>query len=409
MAIPSPDATNNEVLDTINPDQDHITIIEPVAKANEIVDTIEPRILSKQQQQVRAVDDNYVNAASLSRFHKDIVNGGTISGGLTLDKKNKSLKNLIYYIKTAYSNNLTSPKWKNFKGLRLQVMEKIRLNNVIWRTWFEQYGIKDVSKRKRPLVCQFANTLEETTNSANLAILEGKYWKRRLESITNEYKKWRELSRKRLKPSQPINFDNLLSRPLNLNYNFTNNNVAGSNSNNSNNNIYAINVEGIQGAQYNNAVNQGSGLNVTNFGENNSENYNHNNNGSSNFNCYSVNNNMGAVVNEYDYNINNSGCYMNANPNNNNSNTSGNFYSNNSGFSGDANNLGGLGSSYNQNQLSSNHHFHHISNSTNKQMTFNNRCRSPSPGLFQDFDLFNFSSDTLFSTHCFGDPKESSM
>lgn len=64
--------------------------------------------------------------------------GASISGGLTLDKANKSLMKLIFYIKTAYSNNLTSPKWKNFKGLKLQVTEKIRINNVIWRSWFEQ-------------------------------------------------------------------------------------------------------------------------------------------------------------------------------------------------------------------------------------------------------------------------------
>lgn len=68
--------------------------------------------------------------------------GCSISGGLTLDKTNKSLKNLMYYIKTAYSNNLTSPKWKSFKGLKLQVTEKIRLNNVIWRSWFEQCNFK---------------------------------------------------------------------------------------------------------------------------------------------------------------------------------------------------------------------------------------------------------------------------
>ena len=63
---------------------------------------------------------------------------GSISGGLTLDKANKSLMKLIFYIKTSYNNNLTSPKWKNFKGLKLQVTEKIRINNVIWRSWFEQ-------------------------------------------------------------------------------------------------------------------------------------------------------------------------------------------------------------------------------------------------------------------------------
>jgi hypothetical protein len=64
--------------------------------------------------------------------------GASISGGLTLDKANTSLMKLIFYIKTSYSNNLTSPKWKNFKGLKLQVTEKIRINNVIWRSWFEQ-------------------------------------------------------------------------------------------------------------------------------------------------------------------------------------------------------------------------------------------------------------------------------
>ena len=51
---------------------------------------------------------------------------------------NKSLKNLIQYIKSAYSPSLASPKWKNFKGLKIPVKEKIRLNNVIWRTWFQQ-------------------------------------------------------------------------------------------------------------------------------------------------------------------------------------------------------------------------------------------------------------------------------
>jgi hypothetical protein len=255
-------------------------------------------------------------------------------------------------------------------------------------------GIKDVSKRKRPLVCQFANTLEETTNSTNLAILEGKYWKRRLESITNEYKKWREISRKRLKPSQPINFDNLLPRALN-----------NSNNNHSNSNLFGFNTSNVDNTNIHNN-NQIYATNTNNLSEIN-VNYN--------YNYYPVNNNM-SVGNVYDYNINhNPGCFTNINTNNAN-NTNGTFYSgqinnnnNNSGFPGDLNNLGNIGSSFNPNQLSSNQHFHHISSTTNKQMTYNNRCRSPSPGLFQDFDLFSFSSDTLFSTHCFEDPKESSM
>ena len=74
----------------------------------------------------------------LKEKHNSLDQCKTISGGLTLDSSNKSLKNLICYIKTSYSNKLNSPKWKNFKGLKLQVPEKIRLNNVIWRNWFEQ-------------------------------------------------------------------------------------------------------------------------------------------------------------------------------------------------------------------------------------------------------------------------------
>lgn len=36
------------------------------------------------------------------------------------------------------SGKIVSPKWKSFKGLRLQWRDKIRLNNAIWRAWFIQ-------------------------------------------------------------------------------------------------------------------------------------------------------------------------------------------------------------------------------------------------------------------------------
>lgn len=35
-------------------------------------------------------------------------------------------------------SNLTSPKWKNFSGSRIQCQDKIRLNNAIWRIWHQQ-------------------------------------------------------------------------------------------------------------------------------------------------------------------------------------------------------------------------------------------------------------------------------
>jgi hypothetical protein len=172
MPIASPDATNNEVpVNTINPehDQDDIAtatprpneklVSDPIvgnsSQTNSIEDTRgvtsavdtenESTAVTRSSAQRRSGANDLntmasgVSGMSLRSLNQLISsNGGSISGGLTLDKRNKSLKNLIHYIKVAYSNNLTSPKWKNFKGLKLQVIEKIRLNNVIWRTWFEQ-------------------------------------------------------------------------------------------------------------------------------------------------------------------------------------------------------------------------------------------------------------------------------
>jgi len=175
MPIASPDALNNEVpVNIINPEN------EEEIKENDAINTNDSKLLKQdqsllnKQSQLNNVNNNSRLTSELTdpppnnqqlkhdqqqqlqhhlhHYHtqqqqqqqqnhiqkQQLQPQRTISGGLTLDKTNKSLKNLIYYIKTAYSNNLTSPKWKNFKGLKLQVIEKIRLNNVIWRTWFEQ-------------------------------------------------------------------------------------------------------------------------------------------------------------------------------------------------------------------------------------------------------------------------------
>ncbi|GLD65858.1 MLX-interacting protein isoform X1 [Lates japonicus] len=53
------------------------------------------------------------------------------------------------------SGKLVSPKWKNFKGLKLLWRDKIRLNNAIWRAWYMQY----VEKRENP-VCHFVTPLD---------------------------------------------------------------------------------------------------------------------------------------------------------------------------------------------------------------------------------------------------------
>uniref|UniRef100_A0A8C5Z8Q9 MLX interacting protein like n=1 Tax=Marmota marmota marmota TaxID=9994 RepID=A0A8C5Z8Q9_MARMA len=77
---------------------------------------------------------------------------------------------------------LVSPKWKNFKGLKLLCRDKIRLNNAIWRAWYIQY----VERRKSP-VCGFVTPLQgpeaDEHRKPEAVVLEGNYWKRRIEVV----------------------------------------------------------------------------------------------------------------------------------------------------------------------------------------------------------------------------------
>jgi hypothetical protein len=45
------------------------------------------------------------------------------------------------------------------------------------------------------MICMFATPLEEDHNKPQAVVLEGKYWKRRLGAIVEEYKKWRKFFR----------------------------------------------------------------------------------------------------------------------------------------------------------------------------------------------------------------------
>ncbi|XP_033833683.1 carbohydrate-responsive element-binding protein-like isoform X1 [Periophthalmus magnuspinnatus] len=108
-----------------------------------------------------------------------------------------TLTRLFECMSLAYSGKIVSPKWKSFKGLRLLWRDKIRLNNAIWRAWFIQY----VEKRKNP-VCGFVSPLEGSEADAHrkpeAIVLEGSYWKRRIEVVIKEYHKWRIYYKKRL-------------------------------------------------------------------------------------------------------------------------------------------------------------------------------------------------------------------
>ncbi|XP_074045526.1 carbohydrate-responsive element-binding protein isoform X2 [Macrotis lagotis] len=111
-----------------------------------------------------------------------------------------TLTRLFECMSLAYSGKLVSPKWKNFKGLKLLCRDKIRLNNAIWRAWYIQY----VQRRKSP-VCGFVTPLQgseaDEHRKPEAVVLEGNYWKRRIEVVMREYHKWRIYYKKRLRKS----------------------------------------------------------------------------------------------------------------------------------------------------------------------------------------------------------------
>uniref|UniRef100_H3CT04 MLX interacting protein like n=1 Tax=Tetraodon nigroviridis TaxID=99883 RepID=H3CT04_TETNG len=119
--------------------------------------------------------------------------GPLSAGSLSIDP---TLTRLFDCMSLAYSGKIVSPKWKSFKGLRLLWRDKIRLNNAIWRAWFIQY----VEKRKNP-VCGFVTPLEgseaDSHRKPEAIVLEGSYWKRRIEVVIKEYHKWRIYYKKR--------------------------------------------------------------------------------------------------------------------------------------------------------------------------------------------------------------------
>ena len=50
---------------------------------------------------------------------------------------------------TDFFSRMTTPKWKDFKGLRLDWKKRIRLNNVIWRAWFREFGHRNRRRAQR--------------------------------------------------------------------------------------------------------------------------------------------------------------------------------------------------------------------------------------------------------------------
>ncbi|KAG7223412.1 hypothetical protein INR49_015515 [Caranx melampygus] len=138
----------------------------------------------------KGYDFDTVNKQTCQTYHF----GKASMSHLSIDA---SLTKLFECMTLAYSGKLVSPKWKNFKGLKLLWRDKIRLNNAIWRAWYMQY----VEKRENP-VCHFVTPLDgsmdlDVHRPAEAIATEGKCWKRRIEIVIREYHKWRTYFKKR--------------------------------------------------------------------------------------------------------------------------------------------------------------------------------------------------------------------
>uniref|UniRef100_A0A669CPF2 MLX interacting protein n=1 Tax=Oreochromis niloticus TaxID=8128 RepID=A0A669CPF2_ORENI len=153
----------------------------------------------------KGYDFDTVNKQTCQTYHF----GKASSSHFSIDA---SLTKLFECMTLAYSGKLVSPKWKNFKGLKLLWRDKIRLNNAIWRAWYIQY----VEKRSNP-VCHFVTPLDGSmdldAHRPEAIAAEGKSWKRRIEIVIREYHKWRTYFKKRLQKHKDDDLSSLLKGP----------------------------------------------------------------------------------------------------------------------------------------------------------------------------------------------------
>lgn len=251
-------------------------------------------------------------------------------------------------------------------------------------------GLKNVQKRKRPLICQFAISLDEPKQAKVDAKIDRSFWKKRLDSITNEYKKWRELSRRQNKLKSSTD-----DGQVNLRYRKSSKLSRDTNHLDSLAKLYS-NIQAANAANNNSSSSSSSSAFNSSSGQSNTSNTPGSGSGVNSSN--NVNNNAypgSSYSNATNYGVNSISATFNLDSGFNSVSSPGRGM-------GGASSMGSSSYAPVSAHSSTNHH----NPIAHKQMPY--RMRSPSPGLFQDFDLYNFSSDTLFSTYCFDDPKDPS-
>ena len=163
--------------------------IEAIRKRNERYPLLPvPNVEEHIEQSDRADGANQVTTTKIYINQQGGVIQRAIQSRRSSGFENLPLRELFQSMSVAYRHKLTSPKWNRFKGLKLRWKDKIRLNNVIWRCWHLQY-----KENRKKLLCGFANPLELENHKHTEAgpVVQGKYWKRKLDTIKIEYMRWR--------------------------------------------------------------------------------------------------------------------------------------------------------------------------------------------------------------------------
>ena len=116
-------------------------------------------------------------------------------------------KPMVYRV-SCYSPHLNIPR--SFKIVIYLILEHIytsSINTFPWQLW--------TACRRRCSACGASDASDASDASgpcSQAVVLEGKYWKRRLECVTAEYKKWRVYYKDRLRRPEEMFMDEVTTR-----------------------------------------------------------------------------------------------------------------------------------------------------------------------------------------------------